>query len=305
MQTGSSSSLQREPSDPSPDPLRAQGMVSPAELLASAVWRGEFATVSRRAFVGLSLVGSIAGSFTLAACAGAAKSPGKPLATLPKGEWAPPPEPAPQVVYSAQVAKPEPASTEPSKDGAKQVTATGPEFNPIGEAALPWAKPRFLWAKAPPIKGLVNPMLPVTTITVHHDGLDQLIWSTDPRAMAERIERYRVGHLARGWGDIGYHLVIDRSGVLWQGRSIRWQGAHVKNHNEGNIGVLVMGNFEEQKPTAAQIQTLRRVIVDLRRVYGVREGQLYTHREWPDADTLCPGRNLQPRVSTLRHQLRA
>jgi len=305
MQTGSSSSLQREPSDPSPDPLRAQGMVSPAELLASAVWRGEFATVSRRAFVGLSLVGSIAGSFTLAACAGAAKSPGKPLATLPKGEWAPPPEPAPQVVYSAPVAKPEPASTEPAKADAKQVTATGPEFNPIGEAALPWAKPRFLWAKAPPIKGLVNPMLPVTTITVHHDGLDQLIWSTDPRAMAERIERYRVGHLARGWGDIGYHLVIDRSGVLWQGRSIRWQGAHVKNHNEGNIGVLVMGNFEEQKPTAAQIQTLRRVIVDLRRVYGVREGQLYTHREWPDADTLCPGRNLQPRVSTLRHQLRA
>ncbi len=298
MQTGSSSSLQREPSDPSPDPLRTQGMVSPAEMLASAVQRGEFATVSRRAFVGLSLA--------LAACAGTAKPLAKrPLAKLPQGEWAPPPEPAPQVVFSAPVAKPEPATTEPAKADAQQVTATGPQFNPIGEAALPWAKPRFLWAKAPPIKALVNPMLPVTTITVHHDGLDQLIWSTDQRAMAERIERYRVGHLARGWGDIGYHLVIDRSGVLWQGRSIRWQGAHVKNHNEGNIGVLVMGNFEEQKPTAAQIQTLRRVIVDLRRVYGVREGQLYTHREWPDADTLCPGRNLQPRVSTLRHQLRA
>ncbi len=299
MQTGSSSSsLQREPSDPSPDPLRTQGMVSPAEMLASAVQRGEFATVSRRAFVGLSLA--------LAACAGTAKPLAKlPLAKLPQGEWAPPPEPAPQVVFSAPVAKPEPATTEPAKADAQQVTATGPQFNPIGEAALPWAKPRFLWAKAPPIKALVNPMLPVTTITVHHDGLDQLIWSTDQRAMAERIERYRVGHLARGWGDIGYHLVIDRSGVLWQGRSIRWQGAHVKNHNEGNIGVLVMGNFEEQKPTAAQIQTLRRVIVDLRRVYGVREGQLYTHREWPNADTLCPGRNLQPRVSTLRHQLRA
>lgn len=179
------------------------------------------------------------------------------------------------------------------------------EFNPVGEAALPWAKPRFLWAKGVPIRAQLNPMLPVTCVTVHHDGLDQLFWSTKTRETAARIEHYRLGHLGRGWADIGYHLVIDRGGVLWQGRAIRWQGAHVQFHNEGNIGVLVMGNFDRQNPTVAQLTTLRRVLTDLRTTYRIRRGEVYTHKEWKDAQTACPGRSLQPKVEAIRKVLGA
>jgi hypothetical protein len=122
--------------------------------------------------------------------------------------------------------------------------------------------------------------------------------------MAARIERYRVGHRARGWGDIGYHLVIDRGGAVWQGRSVRWQGAHVKDHNEGNIGVLVMGNFEVQQPAPAQLDTLARVVADLRRIYRIPQGRVMTHREWAGAQTLCPGRSLQPAVERIRRDER-
>lgn len=279
--------------DPTPDPRRVAGMRSPQAMLAEAIERGEFNGISRRAFVGASLLG-------LAACASAKPAPNGSK-ELPRGAWLEPPAPPAPPVIAAADPVPAPAEEAPAKPATPaKPAAAKPEFNPVGEAALPWAQPRFLWAKGQPIRAQLNPMLPITCVTVHHDGLDELFWSTRPTDVAARLEHYRVGHLARGWADIGYHLAIDRSGTLWQGRAIRWQGAHVQNHNEGNIGVLVMGNFDLQQPTFAQLKTLQRVIRELRATYGIKRGRVYTHKEWPDAQTACPGRTLQPRVTDIR-----
>ncbi len=78
-------------------------------------------------------------------------------------------------------------------------------------------------------------------------------------AAAGRIELIRAGHRARGWGDIGYHLIVDPLGNAWQGRPLIWQGAHVKDRNEGNIGILVVGNFEVGRPTGPQLDALVRM----------------------------------------------
>lgn len=306
----------REPCDPFPDPMRTDAMRPPQELLATAVARGDFrfeiGAMGRRAFVGASAFAALA----LAACSSAPKK----VATLPEGIWREPPSPPrsaasePAKVAAADGGSTGRADEAPAKGDGKgdaKGDAKGPgqssatEFNPVGEAALPWAKPRFLWAKAAPIRDRLNPMLPVTCATIHHDGLDELIWSARTADVTARIEHYRRGHLGRNWGDIGYHLIIDRGGVLWQGRAVRYQGAHVSEHNEGNIGVLVMGNFDLQKPTAAQLATLRRVVTDLRKTYGIKRGRVYTHKEWQGAQTACPGENLQPRVEQLRRALRA
>ena len=241
---------------------------------------------SRRGFLQAAVLSSFA--LALAACSATTRS-----ARIPPPEWSDvPATPKPPVVAVKPAPKAPPATSKPIG-----------ETNPVGEAALPWAKPRYLWAKAQPDFANLNPMLPVTAITVHHDGLDDLVFATDTATMSARIEHYRMGHRGKGWADIGYHLVIDRSGTLWQGRAIRWQGAHVKNRNEGNVGVLVMGNFERQQPTAAQMKTLDRVLRDLMRTYRVSKSRVYTHREWPDAETACPGRNLQPKVASLRTRL--
>jgi hypothetical protein len=66
-----------------------------------------------------------------------------------------------------------------------------------------------------------------------------------------------------------------------------------------------MGNFELQTPTSAQLATLRRVISDLRATYAIKRGRIYTHKEWEDAQTACPGRRLQPRVEQIRTALKA
>jgi hypothetical protein len=253
-------------------------------MLASAVARGVFDGVSRRNFLTLSGLGGAA--LLLAAC-----TPSRST-LMPDAQWA--------KVEDINLQCPV-----PRRPGGMPKPTTLPALAVANSpAALPYAKPRRLWARGEPDVSVLNPMLPIAAITVHHDGLDNLVTGTSEREMADRIDLYRVGHRAKGWGDIGYHLVIDRGGTLWQGRSVRWQGAHVKNHNEGNIGVLVMGNFEQQQPTAAQLRTLEKTLVDLMKTYAVKKSAVFTHREWPDAQTLCPGRNLQPRMVDLRHSSR-
>ena len=117
-------------------------------------------------------------------------------------------------------------------------------------------------------------------------------------ATADRIERVRRAHLDRGWGDIGYHYIIDRGGRIWEARSVVYQGAHVKDHNEHNIGVMVLGNFDLQQPSDAQLTTLQTLIKALREKYSVPITKLHTHQEL--MPTACPGKNLQPRVASLR-----
>lgn len=145
----------------------------------------------------------------------------------------------------------------------------------------------------------MNPMLPVEYITIHHDGMTPFT-ATDYASSAARIELYRNGHRGRGWGDIGYHYVIDREGRIWEGRSLKWQGAHVRNRNEGNLGILVMGNFDEQAPSDRQLAALERHLRTCMAKYKVPVSRVRTHREWDGAKTACPGKNLQSRMATMR-----
>jgi len=282
MEPSAGPSNDREPPDPKPDPMRVPGMPGPLDRLEA---RRRWAW-SRRGF----LATSVAGAAGLVACAPRSQ------VVLPRGE---------RMMPLSRKKTAAPAPTDLAQKPADPPSPPAAADTSSPEAALPWAKPRMLWAKAPPIESRLNPMLPVTCATVHHDGLEDLFWSVRPADVAARIERYRLGHIDRQWADIGYHLVIDRTGVLWQGRSIRWQGAHVHLHNEGNIGILVMGNFDLQRPTAAQLVTLRRALSDLRETYRIARGRIYTHQEWQDAQTACPGRNLQSRMNPIRRVVEA
>lgn len=146
-------------------------------------------------------------------------------------------------------------------------------------------------------------MLPVAHITVHHDGIPTVFWGEDLAGCRSRIEFIRRGHRNKGWGDIGYHLIIDRAGRVWEGRPLQWQGAHVRNHNEGNIGILVMGNFEVQKPTQAQLASLDRVVRTAKSQWKVAKKNLRSHREWEDASTSCPGKHLQSQWNGIRSRI--
>lgn len=158
---------------------------------------------------------------------------------------------------------------------------------------------RSQWAGAAPIRDRINPMNGISRITLHHEGSPgAAITFTDIPTTAQRIEMDRKFHLERGWGDIGYHFIIDRSGRVWEGRSLAYQGAHVKDNNPHNVGIMCLGNFDIQQPTQAQLDTLARFTRAVRQKYKVNVASIHTHREL--GPTSCPGSALQPKIASMR-----
>ncbi|MGP1347453.1 MAG: peptidoglycan recognition protein family protein [Phycisphaerales bacterium] len=158
--------------------------------------------------------------------------------------------------------------------------------------------PRSAWSKGDPFFGNMTRMQPIDRITLHHDGMSAFT-NTSEGAAAERIEAIRRAHRSMpGWGDIGYHYVIDPAGRVWEARSLSWQGAHVKDQNPGNIGICLLGNYEQQRPTDTQLAAVERFVGAQMKQYGIALRSVKTHKEM--APTACPGRNLQPRLEAMR-----
>ena len=207
---------------------------------------------------------------------------------------------------------PDPIWPDPSRpQGPAARTATGPVPPAASTTVTPDPKakavdgviPRARWARGNPDGADLNKMIvPIKWITIHHDGLDSPMTETSMDASAARIEWIRCGHRGRGFSDIGYHYVIDRDGRVWEGRNLRWQGAHVSKHNEQNIGILVMGNFDIQKPSQQQLDGTRLHVRKLLAQYKLSRGRVLTHREWAGAKTACPGKHLQAAVDEARRK---
>jgi N-acetyl-anhydromuramyl-L-alanine amidase AmpD len=150
-------------------------------------------------------------------------------------------------------------------------------------------------------------------ITVHHEGGDTDDLYAEP-AVAERlrtitrVQERPIGEGGLGAGDMGYHFIIDRSGRIWEGRSLSWQGAHAGNcaANTGNIGVVLLGNFDVQEPTASQLLSLRQLLANLCLRYSIRPESIYGHDEVKSQyglpSTRCPGRSLSAWVHSYRAQ---
>lgn len=142
-------------------------------------------------------------------------------------------------------------------------------------------------------------MTQITRITVHHDGMTEFT-ATDESAVASRLESIRAAHRSRRWADIGYHYAIDPSGRVWACRPRDLQGAHVRDQNPGNIGIVVLGNFERQRPSRATLASLDAFIADEMRRSNVSIRNVHTHQEL--SATACPGRNLQVYMNSTRSQ---
>jgi N-acetyl-anhydromuramyl-L-alanine amidase AmpD len=124
-------------------------------------------------------------------------------------------------------------------------------------------------------------------ITIHHSGavIDQN--KTDYTKTVQSIRDYHINH--NKWADIGYHYLVDPNGKIHNGRPITEKGAHCKVLNKGNIGVCLLGNFNEQKPTIKQVNALLKLVKQLRKQYKTIE-QIKKHKDF--MGTECPGKNI-------------
>ena len=78
---------------------------------------------------------------------------------------------------------------------------------------------------------------------------------------AATIDRW---HKDRGWSGIGYHYVVSLNCNIEYGRPIDKQGAHVKNHNKGSIGICYIGGLDDYlNPKDTRTQEQKESLLDL------------------------------------------
>lgn len=168
--------------------------------------------------------------------------------------------------------------------------------------------PRSSWAFDQPIASRLEPMGRAYRLTIHHEGMGvETVESID--TVKGQLRKIEAAHKRLGWGDVGYHYIIDVNGRVWEGRPIKYQGAHAGNGtvNKGNIGVVLLGNFDLQRPSAASLASLRSLTEFLMSEYSISVANIYTHNEirlkFGLSATDCPGKNLQREVDAMRKRL--
>lgn len=84
-------------------------------------------------------------------------------------------------------------------------------------------------------------------------------------------------HKQKGWKKIGYHYVIRKDGTIEKGRDDFEPGAHVKDHNTGNLGVVWVGRYHV---TEAQRFAILYLYHYIRIKHGIHSDQWFGHYEW-------------------------
>lgn len=182
-------------------------------------------------------------------------------------------------------------------------TYTPPTRTPEIKATLPLSSiPSFViartkWTSATPKRWLADSMTNIRRITVHHDAI-MPVPSGSYADSLRRMNLIRRGHLNNGWADIGYHFAIDPKGRIWQARPLELQGAHVKDHNPGNLGIVVFGNYEKIRPTQATLDSVNKMVAYAMQRFNVPLASVHTHQEL--RSTACPGRFLQEQMQRTR-----
>ncbi|MBA2640505.1 MAG: N-acetylmuramoyl-L-alanine amidase [Nocardioidaceae bacterium] len=120
----------------------------------------------------------------------------------------------------------------------------------------------------------------------------------------------------QNWCDIGYNALVDRFGNIYEGRrgGIRLpvRGAHSGDYNTATVGVSLIGNFENRKPTARMRHALVRFVgwrlgtsyKPVRGkvwVNGSSFGRISGHRD--AMATACPGRFVYALLPKIRKRV--
>ncbi|SDC06033.1 Uncharacterized conserved protein, contains LGFP repeats [Geodermatophilus telluris] len=114
---------------------------------------------------------------------------------------------------------------------------------------------------APTIKGA----------TLHHTADTNGYTAAQVPEMMRSIYRYHT--VSRGWGDLGYNVIADKFGRLWEGRSGGLAstviGAHAGGFNTGTFGVSMLGNYDQTGVPQATVEAVVQVIAWKFALYNV------------------------------------
>lgn len=155
----------------------------------------------------------------------------------------------------------------------------------------------------------------VTHIIVHHTG-DGIVFPPST-SYADKVRYYWDLHVnTRGWSDIGYNWLIDRNGVVYEGRGDGVLGAHFSGMNTGTMGVALIGDFTLENPSTSAINSLKNLIAWEAKDKSINvTGTSYHASSGLNLNTVsghmdgiatsCPGTNLYSQLSSIRSDVSA
>jgi len=129
----------------------------------------------------------------------------------------------------------------------------------------------------------------ITRLTVHHQGET---WTPGKDVPTYLRNLQKWSRETKHWADIPYHYVIDPEGKVYAARPENIAGdTNTEYDPRGHVLVMVLGNFEEVEPNAAQLQATVELMAELARKHGLDAGAIASHRDY-SRQTVCPGKNL-------------
>jgi LysM repeat protein len=137
-------------------------------------------------------------------------------------------------------------------------------------------------------------------IVIHHSGTSL--------GSGKNIDRYHreERHMENG---LAYHFVIGNGNGMKDGEIYiggRWkkqiEGGHLAVHslNLNSIGICLIGNFEKERPSARQLNSLEALIRYLQKATGLSTDAVTTHKLIHPKHTLCPGRRFPAEAFNVR-----
>ena len=126
-------------------------------------------------------------------------------------------------------------------------------------------------------------------ITIHHAGV---LWEgkTTPDKFVKNMQSW--GQKEKNWPDLPYHFLIAPDGRIFEGRALAYEpDTNTKYELAGNIGVEMMGDFNRQRPSEAQLRSCVALVAWLAQELNVAPEHIRGHNDAAPGQTSCPGKD--------------
>lgn len=137
-------------------------------------------------------------------------------------------------------------------------------------------------------------------ITIHHTAVE----ADADTSGAERARRHLAHHRSLGWHDIAYHHLVDRKGVIYEGRPLEAVGDTATGYDPvGHYLLCLEGHFDTQEPSDEQFDALVRLVAAVADSFGLDPASIAGHSD--HARTTCPGAAVTARLDEMRTRVQA
>lgn len=161
---------------------------------------------------------------------------------------------------------------DPNKQAQDSAGASKPTASAGADSPMPPAYSRAQWGADESLATWGPSYAPtIKAATVHHTADSNNYSAADVPGIMRSIYYYQA--VTRGWGDIGYNVVVDKFGQAWEGRkgglASTVMGAHAGGFNQYTFGVSMLGNYDQVGVPSATAEMVSKLIAWKFSIYGV------------------------------------